>query len=130
MAWNNVGFGTLLVAFTLIGSGWVDARREAPAGCPAIDAALTAAGREVFTSGGNCTACHGPDATGGPLAPDLTDDEWLNVETASYEEIATVVRDGVPSPGKFPAPMPPMGGADLSEEQVCAVAAYVLSLSD
>lgn len=130
MAWKSVGFGALLVAFTLIGSGSVDARREAPAGCPAIDADLTAAGREVFTSTGNCAACHGPEATGGQLAPDLTDEEWLNVDTPSYDEIAAVVREGVPCPTRFPAPMPPMGGADLSDEQVCAVAAYVVSLSD
>jgi mono/diheme cytochrome c family protein len=34
----------------------------------------------------------------------------------------------VPTPKKAPAPMPPMGGASLSPDQVKAAAAYVHSL--
>lgn len=97
--------------------------------CPEPDPALEERGREVYAGPGNCAACHGPDGTGTPLAPDLTDDEWLNLESESYEEIAGLVGSGVPAPVRFPAPMPPDGGGDLSAEQVCAVAAYVRSLS-
>jgi mono/diheme cytochrome c family protein len=43
--------------------------------------------------------------------------------------IEGVVRNGVPQPKQFPAPMPAMGGAPLSDEQVRAVAAYVYSIS-
>ena len=36
---------------------------------------------------------------------------------------------GVPKPKEHPAPMPPKGGAPLTDDQVKAVAAYVYSLS-
>ena len=39
------------------------------------------------------------------------------------------IQTGVPTPKKAPAPMPPMGGASLTPEQVRAVAAYEYSLS-
>lgn len=95
--------------------------------CPAVDKKLVAAGRAIFTGAGNCQMCHGANAKGTPLAPDLTDATWLNVD-GSYAAIAGLVNKGVPAPKKYPAPMPPMGGASLSAGQVCAVAAYVYSL--
>ncbi len=95
--------------------------------CPAVDKKLVAAGRGIFTGPGNCQMCHGADAKGTPLAPDLTDATWLNVD-GSYAAIAGLVRSGVAKPKKYPAPMPPMGGASLAAGQVCAVAAYVYSL--
>jgi mono/diheme cytochrome c family protein len=84
-------------------------------------------GRAVFTGKGMCHACHGPVGKGTPLAPDLTDGEWLNGD-GSLEQIVEVVKVGVPRPKQHPAPMPPMGGAQLSDEEVQAVARYVLSL--
>ena len=98
------------------------------ADCPDASQELVEQGRTVFGGAGNCYTCHGPDATGTPLAPDLTDGEWLNVD-GSYGQIAQLVRTGVASPKQHPAPMPPMGGGNLSADQVCAVAAYVHSLS-
>lgn len=99
--------GALLVGIWAIGSGSTGAQNPVQAACPEIDEALTERGRAVFTGRGNCSACHGPDATGGPLAPDLTDGDWLNMDTASYETVAALVREGVPSPVSHPAPMPP-----------------------
>ena len=96
--------------------------------CPPIDKKLVAAGRALFVGPGNCQMCHGANAKGTPLAPDLTDATWLNVD-GSYAAIAGLVRTGVAKPKKFPAPMPPMGGASLAPAQVCALAAYVYSLS-
>lgn len=98
------------------------------AACPDITQELVDRGRQVYAGPGNCFSCHGGDAAGTPIGPSLTDDEWLNVDGA-YESIAGVVRTGVGTPKRFPAPMPPMGGAKLSEDQVCSVAAYVYSLS-
>lgn len=86
-------------------------------------------GEEIFKGKGMCHVCHGPDAKGTPLAPDLTDDEWLNID-GSVEEIVEVVTNGVPQPEEHPAPMPPLGGAELSEAEVQSVAEYVKSLSD
>jgi cytochrome c5 len=85
-------------------------------------------GRELFSGRGGCHACHNAQATGTQLAPDLTDDEWVNVSGRDYEEIVNLIRTGVPQPQQHPAPMPPMGGANLSAEQVNALAAYIVAL--
>jgi mono/diheme cytochrome c family protein len=90
-----------------------------------------ALGDSIFhgqVAGGTCTACHGQDAKGTAVAPNLTDTEWLNGD-GSYQFIVSTVTTGVPQPKQHPAPMPPKGGATLSDEQVKAVAAYVYSLS-
>lgn len=86
-------------------------------------------GRQLFGGQAGCQACHGPSAAGTQLAPDLTDDEWLHVSGPDVAEIARVISTGVPQPAEYPAPMPPMGGASLNEQQVQALAAYVASLS-
>lgn len=103
------------------------ATAAATAECPAVDAALVDGGRRVFTGPGNCQTCHGADARGTGLAPDLTDATWLNID-GSYAAIAGLVRQGVPHPRQYPGAMPAMGGAALTAHQVCAVAAYVYSL--
>jgi mono/diheme cytochrome c family protein len=92
---------------------------------------LIALGDSIFhgqVAGGTCTACHGQDAKGTAVAPDLTDNQWINGD-GSYQFIVTTVTNGVPKPKQHPAPMPPKGGAPLNDEQVKAVAAYVYSLS-
>lgn len=97
----------------------------------AISDALAAqeAGRKVFEGKGLCYACHGKDATGTPLAPNLTDGEWLNID-GSLPAIIALVEKGVPKPLRYPAPMPPMGGAKLTRAEIEAVAAYVKGLSE
>ena len=67
---------------------------------------------------GICYTCHGSDAKGTTLAPNLTDSEWLNGD-GSLQFIANTVRTGVAQPKTFPAPMPPFGQA-LTAEQVSA----------
>jgi mono/diheme cytochrome c family protein len=78
--------------------------------------------------GASCTGCHGAKATGTPLGPDLTTNKFLWSD-GSYAGILKVITDGVPGPKKFRSPMPPMGGAQLSDTQVSAVAAYIWGLS-
>ena len=100
----------------------------APAQLPAgVTADMVSQGQQIFTSTGNCYTCHGADAKGTQLAPNLTDAEWLNI-TGKYDEIVSTVHTGVPQPKQHPAPMPAMGGAQLSDDQVKQVAAYVWSL--
>jgi mono/diheme cytochrome c family protein len=92
---------------------------------------LIALGDSIFhgqVGGGTCYACHGQDAKGSSVGPNLTDSEWLNTD-GSLEGIIKTIQSGVPKPKKAPAPMPPMGGASLTPEQVRAVAAYAYSLS-
>ena len=94
--------------------------------------AMLAAGDSIFhglRSGGICFTCHGPDANGGPLAPSLTDTKWLTID-GTYPAIQKRVTDGMPTPTPpYTAPMQPMGGAQLTPDDIKAVAAYVYSLS-
>jgi glucose/arabinose dehydrogenase/mono/diheme cytochrome c family protein len=75
-----------------------------------------------------CTGCHGANAKGTPLGPDLTDTQWLWGD-GSYASIAKTITTGVSQPKQYRSPMPPMGGAQLSSDQVSAVAAYIWALS-
>ena len=85
-------------------------------------------GRELFTGQAGCQACHGPDAGGSQLAPSLTDAEWLHVPGPDPDALADVIRSGVAEPMQYPAAMPPMGGASLTDDQVDALAAYLASI--
>jgi glucose/arabinose dehydrogenase len=78
--------------------------------------------------GAPCTGCHGSDASGSSLGPDLTSKHWLWSD-GSYEGIAATITRGVPTPKNYRSPMPAMGGAQLSPDQVSALAAYVWGLS-
>ena len=111
-------------------------RREEAAPAPPIDqkllpdgvtATMVAEGEELFGGGGICFTCH-LDGTGGPLAPDLTDDLWINVD-GEYGSIVELVKTGVPKPIKHPGAMLPRAGMPLTDPQVEAVSAYVYALS-
>lgn len=107
------------------------AGKDEAAGAAPTDPQVIALGKSVFegrTAGATCFTCHGQDAKGTQLAPNLTDAQWLHGD-GSYNFIVNTVTSGVSTPKQYPAPMPPMGGASLTSEQVEAVAAYVYSLS-
>jgi glucose/arabinose dehydrogenase/cytochrome c5 len=78
--------------------------------------------------GAACTGCHGDHGQGSPLGPALTAHEWLWSD-GSYAGIQKTIADGVPQPKKYRSPMPAMGGAQLSADQVKALAAYIYSIS-
>lgn len=93
--------------------------------------AMVALGKKVYrgqVGGASCTACHGMTGEGGPLGPPLNKKAWI-WSNGSYQGILKTVTDGVANPKKYRAPMPPKGGAQLTEDQVKAVAAYVWSMS-
>jgi len=119
--WLAAG-GFALLAGALAGP--VTARQQEPP----PDPKLVADGKKVFTGKGMCISCHGADGKGTPLAPNLTDAEWLNVD-GTMASIIGLVKTGVTKPKKHPAPMPAMGGASLKDDEVRAVAAYVWTLS-
>jgi mono/diheme cytochrome c family protein len=104
------------------------------AGAPPAGAtvAMVAEGDSVFhglKGGGICFSCHMPDANGGPLAPSLVDTAWVTID-GSYVAIQKRVTDGMPNPTPpYLAPMLPMGGAQLTPDQVKSVAAYVYAIS-
>jgi mono/diheme cytochrome c family protein len=98
---------------------------------PAPAGDLISQGQQVYSGAGICFTCHGPAGQGTALGPNLTDGEWIWVDTSQdlQQQIVTITRTGVTQPREYPAPMPPMGGANLSEDQLQAVAAYILSLN-
>ncbi|WP_158810197.1 PQQ-dependent sugar dehydrogenase [Beijerinckia sp. L45] len=106
-----------------------DAGREignlpVPAGATKQDIAL---GDQIFhgeVDGGTCGGCHGSDAKGGPIGPDLTAGKWLWSD-GSLDGLKTTIASGVPEPKEHPGAMPPMGGLDLSPRDLNAVASYV-----
>ena len=131
--------GTLVVAAcgsgenrqpdTATATGAVTGATSTPtAGTPGASSQV-ALGDSIFrgqAGGGICYTCHGPDAKGTTLGPNLADQEWLNVD-GSLEAIQNTVRNGVPTPKQYPSPMPAFGQM-LTPQQVSAVAAYVYSL--
>ena len=123
---------------TYVGGPGADSAVGTP--CPGTDALRVAGGegaadtsgddlgRSVFTGAGACAGCHGAAGQGTPLGPNLTDAQWLWGD-GSIESITKSIRDGVAAPKQFRSAMPPMGGAQLTDAQISAVAAYVYSLS-
>ena len=92
---------------------------------------MVALGDRIYhgqVGGATCVGCHGAAGTGTTLGPNLTDTEWLWSD-GSYRAIAKTITTGVPEPKQYRSPMPPMGGAQLTPDQVSAVAAYVWALS-
>lgn len=133
--WSGLVFALLVICAACGGNGTEETEESAaPAETDepaAVSQDMIEQGEEVFTGQGICYTCHGQDATGTDLGPDLTDDEWINIpEPVTQEKVEVLVKSGVADPVEYPAPMPPMGGADLSEEEIEAVSAYVLQLGD
>jgi glucose/arabinose dehydrogenase/mono/diheme cytochrome c family protein len=99
-----------------------------PAGATAEMVAL---GERIYhghVGGAPCAGCHGDKGQGSTLGPDLTGKQWLWSD-GSYAGITKTITGGVSQPKKYRSPMPAMGGAQLTAEQVSALAAYVWSLS-
>jgi len=92
---------------------------------------MIATGGGMFNSG-SCQRCHMPGGQGGGRAPALTDDEWLHSD-GDLEGIRSTIISGVAEDefkaGDYPYPMYEMGGMDLDEDGLNALAAYVWSLS-
>ena len=90
-----------------------------------------ALGEEIFhgRSGATCTGCHGTNAKGTPLGPDLTAKHWLWGD-GSVPSIAQTITNGVPNPKNYRSSMPPMGGAQLTPRDVLALADYVWALNN
>ncbi|MGA9946820.1 MAG: c-type cytochrome, partial [Xanthobacteraceae bacterium] len=110
-----------------------DAGRSSTASLPIPPGATKeqiALGDRIFhgeVAGGTCNGCHGSDARGGPQAPSLVKGRWL-IGDGSLKSITETIVNGVPRPHNYEVPMPPKGGAQLSDSGVAAVAAYVWAI--
>jgi mono/diheme cytochrome c family protein len=73
-----------------------------------------------------CTSCHGDSGEGTPLGPDLTGKKWLWSD-GSYSGVKKTITEGVSQQNNIAAPCrrSPMGGAQLTPDQISALAAYV-----
>ena len=92
---------------------------------------MVALGRRIYhgqVGGAACTGCHGMNGQGSTLGPPLNGKKWLWSD-GSFAGITKTINDGVAQPKNYRSPMPAKGGAQLTDEQVKAVAAYVWSLS-
>ncbi len=133
----------LEAAAPVTGAGATSAAAEPPEGIhadagkdaslalpPGVTRAAVSKGAEIFRGddGGTCGGCHGGDATGGPIGPDLTSGKWLWGD-GSLASIRKTIVNGVPSPKEHPGAMPPKGGANLSDADIDALSAYIFAIS-
>jgi mono/diheme cytochrome c family protein len=98
---------------------------------PGATAEMVALGDRIYhgeVGGASCAGCHGASGKGTPLGPDLSDAKWLWSD-GSYPGIAKTITEGVMQPKEYRSPMPPMGGAQLTPDQVQALSAYVWAVS-
>ncbi|HEX8764453.1 MAG TPA: c-type cytochrome, partial [Candidatus Acidoferrum sp.] len=98
---------------------------------PGATREMVALGDSIYhgkAGGAACVGCHGDSGQGTPLGPALTGKEWLWSD-GSLAGIKKTITEGVLQPKKYRAPMPPKGGAQLTPDQLSAVAAYVWSFS-
>ena len=128
-------FGVLFVVAVAV-SGFNSTRQDTdslPEGISEeeITDELIARGKELYNQDA-CVLCHGDDGTGGDMAPNLTDDEWLHSE-GDLDGIRRTVWFGVSKEQlkdkARPYAMDPGGGLDLDGDTLNAVAAYAWSLS-
>lgn len=114
-------FGLLLALTAVLGSTPAWAQTAAPS------PTAIAQGDSIFHGKGNCYACHGANAQGA-VGPNLTDAEWIHSD-GSYDAVVKQITTGVTKEeSKSGIPMPAKGGSSITDDEVKAVAAYVLSL--
>jgi glucose/arabinose dehydrogenase len=78
-------------------------------------------------SAGTCSGCHGSDAKGSTVGPDLTRGKWLWGD-GSLEALTATIEKGIAVPKASDGSMPPKGGAPLSQSDTKAVAAFVWAI--
>ena len=103
------------------------ANLRVPPGATRADLVL---GEQVFhgrVGGAGCVGCHGSDGGGTPVGPSLLGPTWLWSD-GSVSGLEQTIREGVTTPKQYRDPMPPMGGAQLADAQVRALAVYVWAL--
>lgn len=95
-----------------------------------VSPAMVDSGRRLFDGRGLCYTCHGDEGRGvAELGSSLRDGDWGHVD-GSYGSLVALIRDGLTAQESSNGiPMPPRGGAELGEQEVRALAAYLWVLS-
>jgi mono/diheme cytochrome c family protein len=96
---------------------------------PGVTAQMVQQGRDLYHGQAVCFTCHGQNGTGSALGPALNDQDWIHLTSGDMDELRTVIRTGVQRPVQYQSPMPAMGGAQLNDEQLESVTAYVYAIS-
>lgn len=132
---TSIRFGMVLAVASLAacasgGGGEVEA--AAPAGGDVMASAdLVAMGSELYSA--RCTRCHGAEGVGSNRGPSLADADWAWIEGTDDPEaeatVAMILREGITEGRTAQNAMMPALGATMSDEEIDALVAYVLSLS-
>ena len=83
-------------------------------------AELLTEGKVIFVK--NCVSCHGPEAQGASIGPNLTDEYWIH--KGGIKDIFKTITNGVQEKGMIP------WGQQLSNAQIAAVATFIKSLQE
>jgi cytochrome c oxidase cbb3-type subunit 3 len=83
-------------------------------------AELLAEGKAIFIK--NCVSCHGPEAQGASIGPNLTDEYWIH--KGGIKDIFKTIKNGVQEKGMIP------WGQQLSNAQIAAAATFIKSLQE
>jgi mono/diheme cytochrome c family protein len=92
---------------------------------------MVAEGATLFAGTARCSRCHGEGGVDGRFGPNLADDTWVHINPANptaMTDLVNLIRTGIAEPLIGTSGMPAMGGAQLTEPQMQALAAYILSL--
>jgi glucose/arabinose dehydrogenase/cytochrome c5 len=116
------GLSTLTAAPAAKASGSAGAGAALPVP-PGSTAAQVANGDKLYHAN-SCAGCHGSNAGGTPVGPDLTSGKYLWGD-GSVANLSATITSGVSMPKQYRQAMPPMGGAQLSASDVHDIAAYI-----
>ena len=83
-------------------------------------AELLTEGKAIFVK--NCVSCHGPEAQGESIGPNLTDEYWIH--KGGIKDIFKTIKNGVQEKGMIP------WGQQLSNAQIAAAATFIKSLQE
>ena len=109
-------------------AGKMAAGLPTPDGATAQDVAL---GDKIFhgeAKGGTCGGCHGADLSGTPIGANLMDGQFMWSD-GSLKGLEQTISMGVAKPKSHPGAMLPMGGMQMSQADLKAVASYVWAVS-
>jgi len=93
-------------------------------------------GKQLVAGKGGCGTCHsiaGVQGMAGRIGPELTQIGTVAATRKPGTSAQDYLTESILDPNAFPVPgfppaMPPKGGADLSDQEVASIVAYLLTL--